>query len=31
MTGFDRDYDGMVDLEENRVVMKMETDARWLL
>jgi hypothetical protein len=25
---FDRDYDGMVDLEENRVVMMMETDAR---
>ncbi|WJX85965.1 hypothetical protein P8452_68339 [Trifolium repens] len=24
----DRDYDGMVDLEENRVVMMMETDAR---
>jgi hypothetical protein len=28
MTGFHRDYDGMVDLEENRVVMMMETDAR---
>ncbi|PNX82438.1 hypothetical protein L195_g038467, partial [Trifolium pratense] len=29
MTGFDRDCDGVVDLEENRVVMMMETDARY--